>query len=897
MGEKVDSGLPEGWSFAEDEADQLPPGWSFEEENPRGEAFRDKIGEELERAGYDNVNMDELFSEDLERAADLGVAEATKGFLSGGTFGLTEWVPGLKTHDTLASTAGKVMGSIPGLSKIQGFFTGQALKLAAKSPIFQRQAGAFMNLVGAGLTGATSEALEKGIKLEVPSGDDLLRHGASWALLDGGLRLLGAGGAFAKSLLGLSKKTGTLQQDLLNDVIEEVVESGVDMSRPDRVGAKALEVIERMKAEAEAVEPTLRKVEIPRAELSAEEKVAQEALKQPEVTPESLENKTFSDQTKKRIEEMPYVVVEPKSPTSIDYSKESAKLEDAALEKNIDAVGKRALSSEELGESIQKEVDTALEKTEREYKPLYSQAKKAAGKIVHTAETTAKNAGNKLIELERLETRPSDYVNIINRLESTLKDLGYKVQRHKNGKIDKILKTSDTLVSDQIELAQRLNSTINYESVDPTVKNYLKTIVRDLKADIKKGLSKNSDALAKFELAEEAHGAAAGKFRTKAVKALRISEKPENIVKNIDSPSVFSNLKEVMSPKQFKQVEREVLEKMREQSYEKARKTYRELKKHMSEDAKKAAEDIIGIKNPHNPAVRDKLAKQGILEDLSNAFSTGKRPSKTLDMWGTKKGRQLVEEAFKGSKNWKEVKSYLEKQSFNDMLTSVMDKSGRIDPTKLKQMMKNSLTVKDIRAQGGEEAVEFFEKMSAKIEQLEKSKSFFDRVPSKEEIDRMRRFASSEKGTLGKEKLEKAAERRFPKEKKTQEVAKEAGVVSKKAKEGPKKIPKSERGENILKRMVEKDFPTQAKFKEWGQWFKETIGIRPEGFMTVFGLMKLGIPNSVSLLVGYRLMNKMLTSQSMRKAFTDMANHSSDPIKFVIGIDRVLSLMDEKEEK
>lgn len=590
---------------------------------------------------------------------------------------------------------------------------------------------------------------------------------------------------------------------------------------------------------------------------------------------------------------------EPYQPRGVDFRGEAQALEETAVQQKIDSVGTRAASEEELGTSIREDVKTQLESKKAEYRPLYNEAKEKAQSMRHNPAESVEQMGERLKKLERLRTQPEGYAPVIKKLEDALHDSGYVINRYaegpEKGMIERIVQAREPLVSDSIELAIRLNEIVDYEAVEPSVKDALEYVTRALKRDIRKGLAPDADALAAFELAEQAHADTASKYSTNAMRKLRGEQAGEKISKMAESPSTFGNLKETLSPEQFLQLEREMLEKMNAQNYKQAQKTFKNLERHMTAENRKLAKEIVESKNPHNPEARKQLMQEGILDEMSQSIASGARPKKTLDLWKTPKGQRLVKDTFRDSPNWPAVKDYLEKQSFSDMVESVV-KDGKIDLKKYKEFMRDPATVANIREAGGEEAVSFFKSLDGQVKQLQENARLLEKFPSERDGKRARGLLGNE-GTRGQQILQKKTE-----VKRVGEKALKVDKEGRRQKRIDKKsgIPKRRefRGKKILERMVEKDFPTLAKVKKWKDWFTELTGITPKASMSMFGLMHFtAVPKTVLTLFGMRMMNRMLTSRKLRDAFREAAKHHTDPLKFIMAVEGLAEVFDEEDVK
>lgn len=861
MDSEVDNELPEGWV---EEDDDLPEGW-VEEETPRqDEEFPD-------------------YDPNLEFNGDYGVlGQLLKSGLSGATLGFSEKFDALKpakpeeTDNPLAYSAatasGEITGSLLPLSKMLNYTNKAAASLAAKSPVFKRQIGSLLNILGVGAVGGAHHGISKTLKGNEITSDEILEHGAWWSALDTGLRFLGVagkGGAFAATVLRRAEQTGLPEKQTVNLMLGDLEKIGTDVTKVEDVAKSAMEWLKQpiTDAEAQAAAQLAR-----REATSKSAEAAEQALNPEPITPTDLKDRYISDEPLKRLGQEVRINAEEFDPATTTFEKEAKALEDGAVNEMSEKISPRAASKEELGDTIKETVESNLEKAKSEYRPLYTEVKEAAEGILSNPSKTAEVAGDKLLRISKLKTKPAGYPAVISNLENALKDIGYTIERDEAGEIAGIFKETDVSVSDQIELAIRLNEIVDYEAVEPTVKDTLKGVVRALKQDIRTGLAANPDTLAAFELAEQAHANTASKFSTPTMRKIRGQDAGEKIAKMAESPSTFAALKETLSQEVVKQVEREFLEDLQGKSFENAKKQYREMRSHISKEASDIAKQILEGKNPYNPLARKKAIQNSVLEDLSNAFTTGERPSKALNLWKTPKGQKIIRETFKGSPNWQPVKQYLEKQSFNDMVASVM-KDGQIDVKSLKKFLKDPTSLSNIRAQGGKEAVQFFKSLESNIQNLERNVKLLERVPFESNVFKQKMLE---------------AELRLASQKQITKTGQEALKTQRaRAKEST-----GEKGKKILKESVEKSYPIKTRLQNARKWFTETMGINEKGIISVFGLMKLGLPNTVATMIGFRIMERMLTSARFRKAFKEASKYHANPQRFLLSIKKMGEALD-----
>lgn len=888
----MSAALPQGWTIDEEIEDEkpaskLPAGWTVEESNPVKETTakeRDEAKLKQEAGAYavEEKTPEELkkmsiaekmqYMEDLKTQREfLQSSFFTKQALSGLTFGATKNIEALKpveleefTPYSLYGAAGELSGSFLPLSKMINVFKGPAMKLASKSPVFQKQLSSLATMFGVGATTKTIESLAKG---EMPTQDEVLEHGVEWAALDALLQTAGSTGKFVSSLLKRSKSTGISRKDLVNNVYREVAESGVDMNNAEEVSAKVMEILEKPVTEEELIQGQRQKL----TEESAGdvEKLAQETLKQEPVTPKDLKSRKITDEPVNKLTSESISLSEPYQPREINFTQEAETLAKDAIEQKIESTGTRAATEEELGNAIREDVEATLEAAKQEYRPLYNQAEEAAEGLYHTPSKTALEGGEKLRKMSQLKTKPAGYSSVLSTLENVLEDAGFVINRNEKGAIERIIQDKEVPVQKTMELARRLNEIIDYEAVEPSVKDALRSVVRGAKADIREGLAQNSEALAAFEMAEAEHARVAKKYGRESIRKIRGTQAGEKISKMAESPTTLGELREVLSPQQMMQVEREMLEKLNNQSFEKAQKSLREMERHLSEENRKLAREIVEAKNPHNPQALKKTTQEGILNDMSTALTNGTRPEKTLALWKTPKGQKLVKETFHNSPNWPQVKGYLEKQSFNDMASSVL-KDGKLDLKKFNEFMRDPTTVNNIRAQGGEEAVTFFQELNSNVKKIQDNAKLLEKLPTKEQVQRGKKFSRE---SYGQGKLQKGVDR-------------------------SKRI-----REDILDRIERKEHPIQSRIKDWKEWTKEMLGLNSQSAMSIFGISKLGgaaigayafgIPNAVATMIGFKLLEKMMTSPKVRKAFLDASKQYTNPIPFILSMKELGESMEE----
>jgi hypothetical protein len=870
MGEKMT--LPEGWSIEDSEeahkekpSNSLPPGWKVDESTPQErdmEKFRNISGpylaRELSREELNNLSLDELVSyrDELNRNIDyVNSNEMAKGVLSGATFGFTENFDALKTaqYETESNPAaafGELVGSTIPLSGMTNIVSKPVAKLAGKSPVLQKQIGSLLTMFGVGSLDGATKTLVKG---DLPSIDQVWEHGKDWAILDVVLSAAGVLGKFAKSFLTKAEKSGVPKTELMNKVIESVDFKG----SPQEISEKAFEILSQTPDNAELAAQRLQGA---KKELTIAQKAANEAIKKETVvTPKDLSERKITNKSLQRLDQTADLLAEKFEPGQVDLRKEMSALEKEGVQAQLDAQSTRAATKEELGTSIREDIN-ARRKTEKEaYSPLYKEAEEGAQYITHHADSTASTAFKTLQNLETHTTNPEGYSKVIKTLKGIIKDAGYEIKRTSKGQQILTKSKQPVSVKHTMELAKRIHKVIKYDELEYQVQDKLRDVVAASKRDVREGLAGNEDLLKAYNTAESEHARVANKYGTKTIQKIRKTEAGESIAKTINDPTVLENLQQTMSPKGYAQVEREVLEGLQEKDYLSAGKQLREVNKYLSKENQKLAKEIVEAKNPNNPMARKKAVKEAIFNDVSNALTDGSRPQKTLSLWKTRKGQKIVREAFKNSPNGPDVIKYLENQSFNDMVQSVM-KDGVIDFKAVERFVKDPAMRENILNIGGEEAVNFLEKMDGRVKQFQENAKLLEKFPPTKNSKAWNDFKESQEG-------------------------------------------KTIRGRKILERMSRKDYPIQNKINDFTSWLKESMGLNAQAAMNVFGIAKLsspvvgaftvGLPTTISAMVGYKIMTKLLTSPNVRRKFIKAASKGHDPVSFAILLSQFGQSIDE----
>lgn len=763
--------------------------------------------------------------------------EFNTGVTSGATIGASKNIPGFEGKGTGAFKTGEFVGSFLPISKLINTFTAPLQSLVKNVPYFQKSASALANLTGSAIAGSSYKVAEDAFAGNKLDPEEVLEHGASWAVLDAVLQAAGATGRFAKNLINtaFSKKVSPVA--IINDVANSVIRTNTEPT-------------------VDAIEKALENVG------KSQSTPLSERISYREVTkPNPKENLEY-------LEKIGIETSEPMLPEKLTAEEIIQDTRNSEAQEVIDNFEQRSASDKEFGEAIKENVDTSFAEEQKIYEPLYLQVEQAAENINHSPKSAINLAKNTTTKLKSLKTRPTGYNIVIKTLEDAISDMGSveipgsevinlqgKTVRPKSPNIEYEIPLSKTM-----ELARRLNKIINYDIIGPDIKNQLKPLVKQLKQEIRSTL-RTSDpvALKAFEKAERAFADTANKFGRDSINKIRALELTEQVAKIIESPTALGDLKAIVNPGQFRLVERELLQKIHEAPASKSEKMYREFSPYFSTEAKIAAQDALNAKIPLKPNVASTSEKiaDTILKDIDVTATSGQRPNKTLKLWQTKRGQKLITKAMKNRPEGKQVINYLKNQSLNDFISSFVEVDGKINFKKLKDILKDPAVKENIKLIGGQDAVEFFE-------QLENLSKKFEN-----ELENLSKYSKKQEARF--ESLKSTGEKLTP-------------SALKKAARGQELITRtSERAAKSAKEIRAKNHPFLTRLEE----IENKSGPIGTALFSLMGLAGPGLVNSVAIYSSYRLFKLLAESKSFRDAIRNAVKKRNNPTAFISGLERI----------
>lgn len=882
-------------------------GWEeFEEvgaptkEDPRT-AFREELKEEFPTAEKDWSQMSFTermaalgdYERETERYEALTGARAGpglgKGLLSGTTLGITELEPGFKKAalmgplglllpalkekpEDIGFTTGEVGGSILPIEGLFKIFGSPLVKAAAKSPFAKRSLSSLARLTGWGLVGASEEGLKEAIQGEKLDPEEIGKHGLMWSALDAALSSLGVLGQFGKQMLKATSRSKRPATEIIERIGSKLNEIPSNELNAQRISDVAFDTLARETSPVER-EISLTQVPVPR-----ETGLAQEALKDIEKDATALAERKITPEENDKLEKLvfPKVEVEPAVPSEVSLEKSVDALEESAIDAPLREFYAGEPTDEEIGNIVRENIEAQRMAERDSYRPLYNRAKEAAEEILATPKRSPAQAGETLIKLEKIKTKPSGYFNVMGALKDALHDVGYTIQRNEDGTIARIIRNRSAIeTTDLMELGRRLNEIIDFDVIEPTIKDQLKPLAKAVKQDIREALSSNPEALKAFEEAEARHAALAKKLDRDSVRNIRKQEAGEKISKELLSPSVIKDLKEILSPEQMRIVEKKILDHLREASYDSARKAFRELSPTLSPEARRLGRDIIEAKHPVGKIEKQRLIARGAMDDLAKAMVTGEKPKKLLGLWQNSTGRALLKHVLRDNPNKEKIFNYLKDQTFFDWTSALVDKKGAIDVSKMKDLLKDKRFLDSIHEMGGESAVSFFKELPQLISDLERN-MYLTKLPTVVEQS-LAKMPAPERGkylleragvkAVAPSKSQQLFEKIFPSQKVPSHLKSDLQKMFEKLKSEP-----GEWGTKKLEEMAKKDFSLWAKLNA----LELFTGLSGKKLLGLTGLIALYSPKTAIVYAGYNILKKMITNPNVRNAFKRVAKPQKD---------------------
>lgn len=301
-----------------------------------------------------------------------------------------------------------------------------------------------------------------------------------------------------------------------------------------------------------------------------------------------------------------------------------------------------------------------------------------------------------------------------------------------------VSKPKKAKANDLVDLVQRSNDFINYDSQFREQSHRLKPIVNTLREEVGDILSKNPAAKSLYNQANELHGKNAEIWGTKYMRNVRFSENPEDIISKTKKASNMRNLKEAINnPAMQGLAERLVIEDITQSGSSSAnRNALSAIEPELRPSTRTAARKLIDVKDPLTSSGGRAAVRNQILKDAAQSVNTGKRPDQILQLMETPKGYNIVKESLIGTPQGRELFKSFERLFLEDFFTSIKDKSGKIDFNKTREVFKNRDVRNVIQEIGGDTLIKRFNQLESFAQSFENNMQMYKSPETKSFMQR-----------------------------------------------------------------------------------------------------------------------------------------------------------------
>lgn len=381
---------------------------------------------------------------------------------------------------------------------------------------------------------------------------------------------------------------------------------------------------------------------------------------------------------------------------------------------NLDMISPINTTKREAGLNIQEVAKNTFKETvidaERE---AYSKARGASKNLKGEAPEGFLEA-KKLIRDMKRKPPSAEEKGVISYLDDVISTVGSKKEVKK---VD-----AETL----IDLVQRGNKEINYNSQHREISHRLKPVVANLREDLREILSKDKNAHDLYIAANDLHAKNADIWGTRYMRNVRFSENPETIISGSRKASNMTNIQNAI-PDQPTQnlLQRQVVEDITSGSTKGAKKAIDELSPVLSDASRVSSNNLINIKDTLTDVGQRMATKNEILKIASKSVNTGERPEKLLNLMENQKGYNLVAESLNSTPEGRKIFDATKRMFVEDVFNEVMDKNGVIDFIKARKIIKNDDTKKVLEAIGGEGLTKRFSKIEKYAENFQNNMDLY----------------------------------------------------------------------------------------------------------------------------------------------------------------------------
>lgn len=334
-------------------------------------------------------------------------------------------------------------------------------------------------------------------------------------------------------------------------------------------------------------------------------------------------------------------------------------------------------SRQSAWKNISRAVNNAYKAERESFEPRYEYIRAAAKSIELDMDSVINQTLKLKKSLDKVKTSPTGYSEVKRTIDTALKDMGYKAMKESNGKLTNKPVNGDVV----LELSQRLNQFVNFENLEPTIKNFIKPVQRAVKGALIDALEEKAPAAAReLTSVDKSFTQHAQKYGSSTIHKIRSTELPESLSAEYLKPSNLENLRSVIGENKdaWRVVERQVAQSLSEKSPQEATRLYGELREYLSPQARTAVESLINSKDVRTPTGRRLVMQDKVFDDLSRAVSENSAPKLTLQLMRSPEGRKFVQDSLNISSEGRDLFKILDKTITREIIGDAVQ-DGKIN--------------------------------------------------------------------------------------------------------------------------------------------------------------------------------------------------------------------------
>jgi len=258
-----------------------------------------------------------------------------------------------------------------------------------------------------------------------------------------------------------------------------------------------------------------------------------------------------------------------------------------------------------------------------------------------------------------------------------------------------------------------INRLLEKSDIVPAPIDLLKPVSSAMKQDVMKALEARPGVKRAFEAAENQFAEAQKVFNNDAIVKMRKSQNPEDLTSMFTKPSNLERLNEAIGGNQQVKdfLDRLVVENIASKNKALAQELASESREYLSKKSSQQLDKLLEYGDSLSSPGQQALARGNILGDIQKAFDTGARPDYTLKLMQNPIGYDMVKETINRSPRGKKMFKSLQRMTFEDMVSSVLDKEKQIDFEKAKDILANPHMKSVIKEAMGQDGLKFFQNL------------------------------------------------------------------------------------------------------------------------------------------------------------------------------------------